>query len=174
MFSRLVSVSRVSNTLTRKFHVTAMAPINVGDKVPDVTLFEDSPGGKVGLAELCQGKKVVVFGVPGAFTPGCSKTHLPGYVEKAADIKSHGVDLIVCLAVNDPFVMAAWGQAHKADGKVRMLADPRGEFAKAAGLDLDLTAVLGNVRCTRFSMVVDKGKVCVLDVEPDGTGTTCS
>jgi len=148
--------------------------IKVGDQLPDVCLFEGAPDGKVQLKELFNGKRAVVFGVPGAFTPGCSKTHLPGYVEKADQIKSLGVDLIVCVAVNDPFVMAAWGQAHKADGKVRMLADPRGEFAKAAGLDLDLTAVLGNVRCTRFSMVVDKGKVCVLDVEPDGTGTTCS
>jgi len=149
-------------------------PLQVGDQVPDVALFEGAPDGKVGLGELCAGKRAVVFGVPGAFTPGCSKTHLPGYVEKADQIKSLGVDLIVCVAVNDPFVMAAWGQAHNADGKVRMLADTTGAFAKAAGLELDLSAVLGNVRCKRFAMVVENGKVVELNVEPDGTGMTCS
>jgi len=148
--------------------------IKVGDQLPAATLFEGTPDGKVEVAELFAGKRAVVFGVPGAFTPGCSKTHLPGYVEKADEIKSHGVDLIVCLAVNDPFVMAAWGQAHKADGKVMMLADTTAEFAKAAGLDIDLKAVLGSVRMKRFSMIVDDGKVSFLNIEPDGTGMTCS
>ena len=81
-----------------------MAPVAVGDQVPSVTLFEDSPGGKVELESLCAGKKVVMFGVPGAFTPGCSKTHLPGYVAAAADLKAGGVDEICCVSVNDPFV----------------------------------------------------------------------
>jgi len=148
--------------------------IKVGDKLPAVTLFEGTPDGKVDLAELFAGKRGVIFGVPGAFTPGCSKTHLPGYVEKADQIKSLGIELIVCVAVNDPFVMAAWGQAHKADGKVLMLADTTAAFAKATGLSIDLSAVLGNVRCKRFSMVVDDGNVVRLDVEPDGTGMTCS
>jgi len=148
--------------------------IKVGDQLPAATLFEGTPDGKVEVAELFAGKRAVVFGVPGAFTPGCSKTHLPGYVEKADEIKSHGVDLIVCLAVNDPFVMAAWGQAHKADGKIMMLADTSAEFAKAAGLDIDLKAVLGSVRMKRFSMIVDDGKVSFLNIEPDGTGMTCS
>jgi len=148
--------------------------IKVGDQLPAATLFEGTPDGKVEVAELFAGKRAVVFGVPGAFTPGCSKTHLPGYVEKADEIKSHGVDLIVCLAVNDPFVMAAWGQAHKADGKIMMLADTSAEFAKAAGLDIDLKAVLGSVRMKRFSMIVDDGKLTFLNIEPDGTGMTCS
>jgi len=148
--------------------------IKVGDKLPAVCLFEGSPDGKVELAELFDGKKGVLFGVPGAFTPGCSKTHLPGYVEKAEDIKSKGVDVIACVAVNDPFVMSAWGQAHKADGKITMLADTNAEFAKAAGLDLDLKAVLGSVRCKRFAMIVENGVVMDLQVEPDGTGMTCS
>ena len=123
-----------------------MAPVAVGDKVPSVTLFEDSPGGKVELEALCAGKKVVMFGVPGAFTPGCSKTHLPGYVAAAADLKAGGVDEIVCVSVNDPFVMEAWGKDQAAGGKVRMLADTTAELTKALGLELDLTAVLGNVR----------------------------
>ena len=139
-----------------------------------MTLFEDSPGGKVELAALCAGKKVVMFGVPGAFTPGCSKTHLPGYVAAAADLKAGGVDEIVCVSVNDPFVMEAWGKDQSAGGKVRMLADTTAELTKALELELDLSAVLGNVRCKRFSMVVEDGTVTKLNVEPDGTGLTCS
>eukprot|EP00092_Neocalanus_flemingeri_P031139 GFUD01033826.1.p1 GENE.GFUD01033826.1~~GFUD01033826.1.p1 ORF type:complete len:158 (-),score=40.89 GFUD01033826.1:245-718(-) len=151
-----------------------MAPIAVGDQVPSVTLFEDSPGGKVELASLCAGKKVVIFGVPGAFTPGCSKSHLPGYVAAAEDMKTKGVQEIVCVSVNDPFVMEAWGKDQGAAGKVRMLADTCGDLTKAMELQLDLSAVLGSVRCKRFSMVVENGKVTSLNVEPDGTGLTCS
>merc|ERR1719369_777718 len=92
---------------SRNFHLSAMAPVAVGDKIPSVTLFEDTPGGKGELASLCAGKKVVIFGVPGAFTPGCSKTHLPGYVSAAEGMKAKGVEEIVCMSVNDPFVMEA-------------------------------------------------------------------
>ena len=120
MLSICSRFSSVPRSVFRQFHVSAMAPIAVGDKVPNVTLFEDSPGGKVELASLCAGKKVVVFGVPGAFTPGCSKTHLPGYVSGAEDIKGKGVDEIVCVSVNDPFVMEAWGKDQGAGGKVRI------------------------------------------------------
>jgi len=151
-----------------------MAPVAVGDKVPDVTLFEDSPGGKVSLASVCAGKKVVVFGVPGAFTPGCSKTHLPGYVAKAEEMKGKGVEEIVCVSVNDPFVMEAWGKDQGATGKVRMLADTCGDLTKALELELDLSAVLGSVRCKRFAMLVEDGTVTKVNVEPDGTGLTCS
>ena len=127
-------------------------------------------------AELFAGKKVVLFGVPGAFTPGCSKTHLPGYVSAAADLKAKGVSEIVCISVNDPFVMAEWGKAHGADGKVRMLADTTAAYTKSLGLDLDLTAALGSVRCKRFSAVIDNGTVTTLNVEPADapTGMTCS
>merc|ERR1712168_347551 len=121
----------------RLLHTTAVAnmPIKVGESLPAVEVQEGEPGNTVAMDQLFKGKKGILFAVPGAFTPGCSKTHLPGFVEKADEIKSFGVDLIVCLAVNDPFVMAAWGQAHKADGKVMMLADTSAEFAKASGLD---------------------------------------
>ena len=102
------------------------------------------------LSELCAGKKVVVFGVPGAFTPGCSKTHLPGYVARAEELKGKGVDEIVCVAVNDPFVMEAWGKARGAEGKVRMLADAGCQLTRALGLEFDLTDVLGAVRCKRW------------------------
>ena len=171
--SRLVSRQLPSLT-TRNLHLSAMAPVAVGDKVPSVNLFENSPGNKVDLAELCAGKKVLIFGLPGAFTAGCSKTHLPGYVQAADELRAKGVDEIVCVSVNDPFVMEAWGKVQGADGKVRMLADTCGDLAKALDLQLDLVAVLGNVRCKRFSMLVEDGTVAKVNIEPDGTGLSCS
>jgi len=92
-----------------------MAPIKEGDSIPSVDLFEGNPDTKVNLAEVCKEGKYVIFGVPGAFTPGCSKTHLPGYVEQADDLKSKGIKEIFCISVNDPFVMAAWGENQKAE-----------------------------------------------------------
>lgn len=148
--------------------------IKIGDKLPAVALFEGDPGTKIQMPDLFVGKRGILFGVPGAFTPGCSKTHLPGYVGKADEIKGNGIDLIVCVSVNDPFVMGAWGQAHKADGKVMMLADTKADFARAAGLDVDLKDVLGTVRCKRFAMIIEDGIVKDLQIEPDGTGMTCS
>jgi len=160
----------------RSIHLAAVAnmPIKVGDKLPSVELFENNPGTKVNIADAVKGKRVVIFGVPGAFTPGCSKTHLPGYVERAAEIKGKNVAEIICVSVNDPFVMAAWGEAHGAGGKVRMLADTGAAFVKAADLDIDLSAVLGTVRSKRFAMLVDDGVVKAIEIEPDNTGLTCS
>lgn len=151
-----------------------MSMIKEGDSLPSVDLFEGAPDKKVNLAEACKEGKYVVFGVPGAFTPGCSKTHLPGYLEKAEELKGQGVKEVFCIAVNDPFVMGAWGEAHKATDKVRMLADTCGDFTKAAGLELDLSKVLGSVRCKRFSLVVENGVATKVNIEPDGTGLTCS
>ncbi|KAM7359789.1 peroxiredoxin 5 [Cochliomyia hominivorax] len=154
--------------------IRTMAPIKVGDKIPAVDLFEDSPANKINTSDLTSNKKVIIFGVPGAFTPGCSKTHLPGYVTSADSLKSEQkVDDIVCVSVNDPFVMSAWGKEHNAGGKVRMLADPAASFAKALDLTIDLPP-LGGVRAKRFSMVVENGEVKELNVEPDGTGLSCS
>jgi len=158
----------------RSFVTTAANRIAVGDKLPEVTLFEETPGGAVDLSKLFAGKKGVLFGVPGAFTPGCSATHLPGYLTHLEALKGKGVAEVACVAVNDPFVMKAWGDAQGATGKIRMLADTCGEFTKAADLELDLAAVLGNVRTKRFAMVVEDGVVVGLEVEPDGTGLTCS
>jgi len=149
-------------------------PIKVGDKIPSVELFENTPAEKVNMSDFCSGKKVVIFGVPGAFTPGCSKTHLPGYVQMADQIKAKGISEIVCVSVNDAFVMSAWGEQQNATGKVRMLADTSGAFTKAIDLELDLAAVLGTVRTQRFAMLVNDGKVEKLEVEPDGKGLTCS
>ncbi|CAH2325128.1 peroxiredoxin-5, mitochondrial [Pelobates cultripes] len=163
--------------LTYKIQRSRGEPEKVGDSLPDVQVFEGNPGNKISLSDVFSGKKGVLFGVPGAFTPGCSKTHLPGYVEKNAELKSHGVDVVACISVNDVFVMTEWGKAHGAEGKVRMLADPTGAFGKATGLALDkneLLALFGNQRCKRFSLVIEGGKVKAINVEDDGTGLTCS
>ncbi|XP_034486200.1 peroxiredoxin-5, mitochondrial [Drosophila innubila] len=158
----------------RSFSRTLGAMVKVGDKLPSVDLFEDSPANKINTSELTNGKKVIFFGVPGAFTPGCSKTHLPGYVTSADSLKAEqGVDEIVCVSVNDPFVMSAWGKQHGAAGKVRLLADPAGAFASALDVTIDLPP-LGGVRSKRYSMVVQNGEVKELNVEPDGTGLSCS
>ncbi|XP_046388530.1 peroxiredoxin-5, mitochondrial [Ischnura elegans] len=161
--------------LSKSIHSTQSSnmPIKVGDKIPSVDLFESTPATKVNIAELSSKGKVVLFAVPGAFTPGCSKTHLPGYVEKADDIKSKGVSEIVCVSVNDPFVMDAWGKAHNATGKLRLLADPSAAFTKALELETDIPP-LGGIRSKRYSMLIENGVVKSLDVEPDGTGLSCS
>jgi len=147
--------------------------IKVGDAVPSATLYEDSPAKAVDTAALCAEGKVLLFAVPGAFTPGCSLTHLPGYIKDSEAYKEKGVKEVVCVSVNDPFVMGAWGKEHQAKGKVRMLADPEGSFTSALGLGQEL-AVLGGLRSKRYSMLVEDGKVTQLNVEPDGKGLSCS
>ena len=141
--------------------------INVGDKIPSATLKQLTPEGvkEFTTDEIFRGKKVVLFAVPGAFTPACSQRHLPGYVDKAADIKAKGVDEIACVAVNDAFVMGAWGKEQRTEGKVRMLADGSGDFARALGLELDLTKGGLGVRSKRYAMLVDNGVVKSLSVE---------
>ncbi|XP_014236986.1 peroxiredoxin-5, mitochondrial [Trichogramma pretiosum] len=175
LFARAIAAAS-SSVLTcpaRGLHLTNKMVIAVGDKLPAVDLFEDTPANKVNLAQLSAGKKILIFAVPGAFTPGCSKTHLPGYVERANELKSKGYNEIFCIGVNDPFVMAAWGKDHNAEGKVRMLADPSAAFTDACDLSVDL-AVLGGKRSKRYSMVVEDGTVTELNVEPDNTGLSCS
>ncbi len=144
--------------------------ISVGDNLPEATLVEMTENGPTPrtTAEIFSGRKVAVFSVPGAFTPTCSAQHLPGYIEQADAIKAAGVDEIICMAVNDAFVMGAWGAAQNASGKVSMLADGNGDFAKALGLEMDGTAYGMGLRGQRFSMVVDDGKVTVLNVEGPG------
>ncbi|XP_015524642.1 peroxiredoxin-5, mitochondrial [Neodiprion pinetum] len=159
---------------TRPFHVSLKnMVIAVGNKLPSVDLFEDTPANKINLAEYAAGKKIVIFAVPGAFTPGCSKTHLPGYIQKAPELKTKGFHDVFCIGVNDPFVMAAWGKEQGASGKVRMLADPTGAFTDALELSIELP-VLGGKRSKRYSMVVEDGVVKELNVEPDNTGLSCS
>src|SRR5262244_3658402 len=128
--------------------------IKVGDSLPaDLKLKEMGEGGPkdVTAGELFGGKKVVVFAVPGAFTPTCSMKHLPGFVDKAGDIRKKGVDEIVCLSVNDAFVMGAWGKEHGAGGKVRMVADGNGEFTRAVGLEMDASGFGMGSRSKRYA-----------------------
>jgi glutaredoxin/glutathione-dependent peroxiredoxin len=144
--------------------------IKVGDKVPSVTLRYLGADGvqAVPAEDFFKGRKVAVFGLPGAFTRTCSQRHLPGYVQNAEALKAKGLDEIACIAVNDHFVMGAWGKEHGADGKVTMLGDGSGEFAEAIGLTLDRREGGMGMRSQRYSMVVDDGVVTELNVEPSG------
>jgi glutaredoxin/glutathione-dependent peroxiredoxin len=152
--------------------------IKIGEKVPSATLSESvgydetshCPTGPVPVevSELTKGKTVVFFGLPGAFTPTCSGQHVPGYVKLADDLKKRGVDEIVCLSVNDGFVMGAWGRDQNVTGKVRMLGDGSADFTKKLGLELDLVARGMGIRCQRFSMLVVDGVVKSLNVEGPG------
>ena len=151
--------------------------IKVGDRLPDGTLTEmidtERPGCTVGpnnfsVGEITKGKKVVIFGLPGAFTPTCSAKHVPSYVQGFDQLRAKGVDEVWCVSVNDAFVMGAWGKDQKAGGKVRMMADGSATFTKALGLDMDLTARGMGVRMNRFSMLVEDGVVKQLNVEGPG------
>merc|ERR1712142_550529 len=153
---------------------SASMPIKAGDKLPVVDLFDGTPGDKVSTGDKLSSGKTVIFGVPGAFTPTCSNDHVPGFVNLVDSLKAKGVDNIVCVSVNDPFVMAAWGKSLDPQSKISFLADTCGAFTKELDLALDLSAVLGNVRCKRFALVAENGVVSGVNVEPDGTGLTCS
>jgi len=144
--------------------------IAVGDKIPAGTLKITGPDGAkdVSTSELFGGKKVVLFGVPGAFTPTCSAKHLPGFVEKAKQIKAKGVNSIICLSVNDAFVMDAWGKAQHAEGTVTMAADGNAEFTRALGLEFDASKFGMGVRAQRFALIVDDGVVKGAYVEAPG------
>jgi peroxiredoxin len=144
--------------------------IKVGDKVPEgvfKVMKSDGPGA-YSSKELFAGKKVVLFSVPGAFTPTCSKQHLPGFIEKAGELKMKGIGAIACMAVNDVFVMAAWGESSGAGDKVLLLADGNGDYTRALGLELDATGFGMGKRGKRFAMVVDDGVVQQLFVENPG------
>lgn len=139
--------------------------ISIGEKLPESTFQQLTKDGMQSPTtnDLFAGKKVILFAVPGAFTPTCSEAHLPGYVVNADKLKAKGIDRIICLAVNDAFVMDAWGKAHNAD-EIMMLADGNGAFTKAVGLDMD-TAAFGGLRSQRYSMLVDDGVVKALNIE---------
>ena len=142
-------------------------PMKQGDRVPAATFKELIASGLVDVdsATLFKGRKVAVFGLPGAYTPVCSAHHLPGFIEKSAALKEAGFDDIVCISVNDPFVMDAWGKSAGASDKVRMLADADGAFTRAMGLVVSLPAFGLGDRSERYSMVVEDGVISKLDVE---------
>ena len=151
--------------------------IAVGQRVPDATLQEffdtQSEGCSLGpnafrVSDLVKGRKIVVFALPGAFTPTCSAKHVPGYVAEAQALRDAGVDEVWCVSVNDAFVMGAWGREQHTEGKVRMMADGSAEWTRALGLDQDLTARGMGVRSKRYAMVLDDGMVTHLQVEAPG------
>lgn len=142
----------------------------VGDKIPSVTFTHMTDEGPAGITsdELFAGKKVVLFGVPGAFTPTCSAKHLPGFVTGAAELKGKGVDVIACVSVNDVFVMGAWGKDQNVGDDVLMLADGSADFAKAAGLELDLMSRGLGLRNQRFALVAEDGVVKHMAIDEAG------
>lgn len=144
--------------------------IKVGDAIPSVTLMymTDNGPSRVTTDEIFGGRRVVLFAVPGAFTPTCSASHLPGVVANADTILGKGVDTIACISVNDAFVMDAWGKDQNAGGKVMMLADGNGDFAKALGVDEDRTDKGMGIRSRRYAMVVEDGVVKTLNIEAPG------
>jgi peroxiredoxin (alkyl hydroperoxide reductase subunit C) len=145
-------------------------PIQPGDKFPALTVREGTADGPkdVDLGALLAGKRAIIFTLPGAFTPTCSKHHLPGFVAKFEELKEKGVDLIACLSVNDPFVMKAWGEEHHALGKIVMLGDGNAAVTRALGLDVDMSAAQMGVRCRRASLTVKDGVVESIEVEQPG------
>ena len=148
--------------------------ITAGDKIPTCTLKTMGEKGPTDIStdDIFAGKKVLMFAVPGAFTPGCSVTHLPGYVVNADNIKAKGVDTTACISVNDAFVMGAWGQAQNAE-ELLMLADGNGDFTAALGLELDGRGFGLGTRSQRFAMIVENGTITHLNVEP-GAGVDVS
>jgi peroxiredoxin len=151
--------------------------IKVGDKLPPGTLMEffevEKEGCSIGpnpvkVEDLVKGRKVAIFGLPGAFTPTCSAKHEPSYLANYDKLKAKGVDTIVCMSVNDAFVMGAWAREQKTGDRIRMLGDGSAEYTKALGLEFDLTAKGLGMRCQRFSMLVDDGVVRALNVEAPG------
>ena len=151
--------------------------INIGDRLPEGTLSEfielETEGCSLGpntfqVADLVKGKKIVIFGLPGAYTPTCSAKHVPGYVQHADALKAKGVDEIWCISVNDAFVMGAWGRDQKATGIVRMMADGNAAYSKLLGLDADFSKFGMGTRSQRYSLLVDNGVVTQLNVEQGG------
>jgi peroxiredoxin len=148
--------------------------IKAGDPIPSATLMQMTPDGPkpVSTDDLFRGRRIALFAVPGAFTPTCSARHLPGFIDKAEELHARGIDEIICVAVNDVFVMDAWGRSAGAAGKVTMLADGNGTFARALGLEMDGSGFGMGQRSKRFSMLVRDGVVEVLNVDEGGFNLT--
>src|ERR1700704_1856037 len=144
--------------------------ITKGQKIPSVTIKQSTPEGgtDVDPAALFAGKKVVMFSLPGAFTPTCSSKHLPGYVKELPALKAKGVDIVACLSVNDHWVMKFWAEAHDALGKIVMLADGNGDFSKALGIEQDLSKANMGLRCRRGLLTIEDGTVKTIEMEAPG------
>ncbi|KAF2402568.1 Redoxin [Trichodelitschia bisporula] len=158
--------------LARQFHTSPRTLVKIGDRVPSIEVYEDSPGNTVNLAKELQGKGLII-GVPAAYSPACSASHIPGYIN-SAKLSSAGPVFVV--SVNDAFVMKAWGKDLDPSGKsgIRFVADPAGKFTKALDLEFDGKAIFGNDRSKRYALVIEGGKVKSAFVEPDNTGLEVS
>ncbi|XP_017877250.1 peroxiredoxin-5, mitochondrial-like [Ceratina calcarata] len=160
-----------------------MPRIRKGDKLPSATLYEAQPDNETNILDLVGHKRAIIFGVPGAYVPGCSRVHLRGFIEKSTELKLLGFEEIICVAVNDPFVMSAWGNARGANDKVRMLADPTASYTKAIGMEVDIPE-LGGIRSRRYSMAtvngivkelfIDHPNVKLMCLQTDGVPTYCT
>ncbi|KAI5969156.1 hypothetical protein CANMA_001823 [Candida margitis] len=147
----------------------------IGDAIPATNVFEGSPGNDVNLAKETGKGKSLLVGVPGAFSPGCSQKHIPGYVKNADEFKNKGINNIFVIAVNDPFVTKAWGEGLSSNGdEVRFLADSTGEFSRELGLLFDATKVFGNERSKRYALLIEDGKIKEAFIEPDNTSVDVS
>ncbi|CAL7942529.1 unnamed protein product [Xylocopa violacea] len=160
-----------------------MPRIGKGDRLPSVALYEALPENRMNILDFVANKKAIIFGVTGAYVPGCSRVHLRGFIEKSADLRYLGFQEIICVSVNDPFVMSAWGHAKGATNKVRMFADPTGAYTKAIGMDVDIPE-LGGTRSRRYSMAtvngivkelfIDHPNVKLVCLQTDGVPTYCT
>lgn len=168
--------SKLSPQLARSFSSSSARLVAAGDKIPSVTLFEGSPGNEVNLAEEAASGKAVIVGVPGAFSPACLASHVPGYLSHLSKFQDKGYKSIYVTGVNDAFVFKAWGEAVNSKGTegVRFLADPKGEFAKKWDVLFDASKFFGNERSERYAVLVDDGKVTHAFVEPEKTAIDVS
>ncbi|CAI9734521.1 peroxiredoxin-5, mitochondrial-like [Octopus vulgaris] len=167
-------LSKLNGNTTGRYFLRSIK-LQVGSQLPEIMLFEriNNSVESVNISELYRSKKGVLFSVVGAFTPGCSNAHIPEYINHYQAFRKAGYDLIACVSVNDPFVMSAWCRQTKSEGKIKMLADPKGDFTKALGMELDCTKLLGNIRSKRYSIVLENSIVQSINLEPDHTGLAC-
>lgn len=160
--------------LSRGFMSSAVRSVSVGQKLPSSTLFEGSPGNNVSIVEEIGQDKAVIIGVPGAFSPACSASHVPGYLKQLAAFKNKGYDKVFVVGVNDAFVFKAWGDQLDNSGSIRFLADPKGEFTSALDLTFDASKFFGNHRSKRFALLINDGKVERTFIEPDNVSVDVS
>ena len=160
---------QLSSSILKRY----LSSIKEGTKLPNSVLYENTPANKVSVHDLFAGKKGIIIGVPGAFTPTCSNSHLPGFIKNIDQVRAKGYQEVICVTVNDAFVTGAWAKDRQAENKVRVLADPSAEFTKAIGMDKNLPP-LGGVRSKRYTIIVEDNVVKQVFEEPDGTGATCS
>ncbi|ELU07831.1 hypothetical protein CAPTEDRAFT_153829 [Capitella teleta] len=172
--ARITSYCANHSRFARFFATNAkQKPIKVGDPLPNVRLYEGTPDQTVMTHDIFRGKKGVLFAVPGAFIPGCSRSHIPEYLGHCESYRKEGYEEVVCLSVNDPFVMDAWGHFVKSSDRIRMLSDMKCEFTNATNMQLDSASLLGNIRSRRYFLLINDNVVEYVSHEPEDTGLSC-